>query len=64
MELKLDACKQEGSKEMFVHSGKQQASEVTAGQKGHDAKPKRKRKMQIAFRSHHGGAAIFSRVSG
>ena len=60
MELKLDACKQGGNREMCLcirASNEQVRSQQ--GQKGHDAKPKRKRKMQIAFRSHYGGAAIF-----
>ena len=57
-ELKLDACKVRGKQGIVCAFG-QATSEVTAGQKGHDAKPKRKRKMQIAFRSHYGGAAIF-----
>lgn len=39
---------------MFAHSGKQMRSQQ---QQGYDAKEKGK--MQIAFRSHHGGAANF-----
>ena len=53
MELKLDACKQGGNREMCLcirASNEQVRSQQ--GQKGHDAKPKRKRR-QIAFRSHH-----------